>query len=921
MSKYYLIQALTVIAHATISSQSSINLQSEPSIFVFSNSTVHELSEHTILEPDNRILARDEKQFSLEDDNFTEEEKMAKIQAQIQTMEKYCEHCKKPIITNFFPASITLACIMDTSDYPYKTEIVNFYDFHIKQCLSEKRCAYHRRCFSRRYLSRVKTCFFDANDSKKCFACMLIMPEEYILETAMQCLYKSTKPYEFAYIYKALKDYDGGDIRICLSQTDAPVLYAQKIKAKIEKCQFKGKNSMLASLNFFLLNENSEDKAAVLRRFLRYSFSDSILIGKTFWSSFLNKCKDNNEIRRCLMSAVDAVSEEHALMKPIVYTFLLYTCLWYFDKTQILQLITKCIRSNKNYLLSSLKEISSIHYKHLFESDYRLNKLPSALKILNILENSIRSTTDNTLLYSYIDKKARAVSAIISVLPFTNIAVEQAPIFIYLKRLYKMKSGRKNRFHNKKYHILFCDSLLNQLQQVLLESKNASRIKSLANNIMLLKICLFYSKKYGYKVRRSSFVARIFSQLDNDFKKVSRRAKEIEKCLTVEERREILAFRIENCNSSFLLKNPMELLDKKTQKSLAEGFVNQGRSLMLEGLQIVPQICKQFCTIKQYKRFLHDLCNSPEILQCEIETMVMSDLMKECKNIPRSKAGFLPLDSVFYDLLDCENWQDNEVMMWCEKNNFVKWLRQLPNVRFCNNKMVLRNYNKFIKRHFKVILKYVLEKQRHNICVEAELVVNCWLNAVDSWEFYNESNLDIFNALAAAKNGYFHANIFYLMKRKSIKQEIANSALDKICSKHQNEPVAEKEVSVVQNKYVKLMKEWLTDNLISKCFYYFADIYKVLELQNKYIKFVKKWEETDIMLSCASLDMSIKIRSFVEKLEEIKTTEVHTLFDDVVKHATALNSIREGYADFYRAMAESLDFIPQSAIDYYYPCK
>ncbi|KAI5151816.1 hypothetical protein ENBRE01_2407, partial [Enteropsectra breve] len=198
-----------------------------------------------------------------------------------------------------------------------------------------------------------------------------------------------------------------------------------------------------------------------------------------------------------------------------------------------------------------------------------------------------------------------------------------------------------------------------------------------------------------------------------------------------------------------------------------------------------------------------------------------------------------------------------------------------------------------------------------------ELVAKCWLTAVDSDEFYYESNLDIFNALAATKNGYFHANIFYLMKRKSIKQEIANSVLDKICSHYNNELEVEQEVSESQNKYVKIMKEWLADNRFSKFYNDCAEKYEALELQNKYVKFVKKWEETDLMLTCVSLDMSVIIRSFIEKLEEIKASEVDALFNDSLKHATALNSIKERHADFYLAMAESLEFIPQKAIDFY----
>ncbi|KAI5151815.1 hypothetical protein ENBRE01_2406 [Enteropsectra breve] len=888
MHMFSLRPALIAKAHATISSRSRISSQWEPSIFAYSNFTIEEIPEYSILNADNRILEKDEKQFSLEDDNFTEEEKMAKIQVQIQTMEKHCEYCKKPIITNFFPASITLECIMGVSDYPYKTEIVNFYDFHIKQCLSDKRCAYHRRCFSSRYLPRDKTCYFLANDSKKCFACKFVMPEEYILETAMQCLYKSSKPYEFAYIYKALKDYDGGDIRICLSQTDAPVLYAQKIKAKIEKCLFKGKNSMLASLDCFLLNESSEDKADVHGRFLRYALNDSILEEKTFWITFLNKCKDSDEVIQCLMAAVDNISEEHALMKPVMQADLLYACLCTFNKTQILQLITKCICSKQNYLLSQLTVISYDKLRHFFKSDEPLNTFPSALKILNILENNINSATDNTLLYSCIDKKARAVAAIISVLPFANSALKQVPIFIYLKRLYRLPDKKNKSFRSKKEYNLFCDSFLSQLHQNFLERKYAPPVKATVNNVMLLKICMFYNKIYGYKMQHSSFLAQIFSQMDSHFQnwpESSKKLQKIQNHLSAEERREILMLRAMNSNSKISLEEPMDLLNKDTQKSLAGSFVSRRRTLCQEGLQIIPQICKQFCTDKQYKRFLNDLCYLPEILQYDLKTNFMRDISEEYKNFPRSETGFLPLHKKFYDLLGCDEWEDKDVMEWCEKNNVVDWLRSLPTPRLKKYKLYDFNHKyKFIKRHFKMIIKYVLERSENNFYLEAEVVAKCWFTTLEDRDFFFESNMDIFNALACAKNRYFHANIFYLLKSEEVKTEIACSIMDKICSHYNNGPVAEQEV---------------------------------IELQKIFVRFVKKWEETDITLSNVSMDMGVIIRSLVGKLEEIKELEVDTHFNDFAKHANALKSIRENKEDFYRVMAESLGFIPQAALDFY----
>ncbi|KAI5151216.1 hypothetical protein ENBRE01_1978, partial [Enteropsectra breve] len=886
MRMFSLRLALIAVVHATISSKSRTRSKKKPSIFAYSNSILIDLPTVPLNlssreYPPNILI-----EYSLEDDLFTEEEKMLKIKAQKEILMQNCATCKETIVTKLFPASMKLENIMGTLNYPFENEIVSTVDFHIKQC--PRKCGiFHTKCCSfycRLDTSRGRFC---GCDTSWCFDCNTSLTTESTLKTAMKCLYKSTKPYEFAYIYTALKDYDCGDIRICLSQTDAPVLYAQKIKAKIEKCQFKGKDSMIASLDFFLLNHNSENKAAILGRFLRYSLSDSFMEKRISWRAIWNKCKDNNEIRQCIISAIDTVSEENSVKEGDFYTGMLHAYFINFNEFEILQLITKCVLSKQYYLLSCLKQISSQFLRNHLEFLTYLRKLPRALRILGILENNFKTTSGSILLNGCIDKKAKAIASFI-----TTVASEQTAIYIYLKRFYKMQSKSEKSFSYKKEYMLFCESLISQLQANLSEPQNYRGFDSLKNGVEFLKICMFYSRRYGYAARESSFVARIFRQMDSDFKKDSRSAKKIEKCLTSDERREILTLRAMNCNSEYFLYEPTELLGKKTQKSLAKSVVNQGRSLMREGLQIMPQICKQFCTIKQYKHFLRDVRYSVELPNCILNKEVIGDLMEECKNIPRSETGFLPLHPKFYDLLDCENWQDNEVTMWCERNNFVKWLHSFPNVKFSGNNLVLKKHNKFIKRHFKMVLKYVLDKTENKICEEAELVAKCWLATVDCDKFYNESNLDIFNALAATKNGYFHANIFNLLKAEKIKAKIAYSVLDKICSHYNSEPVAEQEVSESQNEYVQKKKKRLTDNRFSKFYNDCAEKYEALELQNKYIKFVKKWEETDLMLTCVSLEMSVIIRSFIEKLEEIKASEVDALFNDSLKHATALNSIK-----------------------------
>ncbi|KAI5153620.1 hypothetical protein ENBRE01_3217, partial [Enteropsectra breve] len=372
--------ALIAVAHATISSESRTRSKKEPSIFAYSNSISinfpGKINKHYSRSKPSILI-----EYSLKNDCLTEEERKLKIEAQKEIMMESCAKCKKAINTEIFPASMKLESIMGTSDYPFENEIVSVVDFHIKQC--PRKCGtFHKKCCSIYYCYNTSRGYFYDYDSSFCFKCNCCLTSEYSPKTAMQCLYKSTKPYEFAYVYKTLKDYDGGDIRICLVQTDDPVLNAQKIKAKIEKCQFKGKNSMLASLDFFLLNENSEDKASILGRFLRHSLSDSILVENTFWSSFLNKCKDSNEIRQCLMMTVDTVSEEFAEKERSFYTEMLHAYFMKFNKFEILQLITKCVLSKQYYLLSCLEQNPFQPFRNPFEFLAYLRKLPGALRIL-----------------------------------------------------------------------------------------------------------------------------------------------------------------------------------------------------------------------------------------------------------------------------------------------------------------------------------------------------------------------------------------------------------------------------------------------------------------------------------------------------------------------------------------------------------
>ncbi|KAI5152041.1 hypothetical protein ENBRE01_2524 [Enteropsectra breve] len=858
-----------IVAIIFISNKSDNNSQREGSIFAYNSFAIFDSFQTENKKIQHRIPPKFNETYSVEDGALTEEEKKEKLEFQKGVMTSRCHRCRNIMSFKLFPESMRLEKIMGISEYPYETEIITSFDLHIKQCL--RKCStFHQYCYAKDFCAQSESGFFCDKDLHKCTFCGCNMTIELFSKTALKSLYKSTKPYEFAYIYKTLKRYNGGDISACLKQTTAPTANSQKIKAKVNKCQFKGKNSILASLDFVMLNANSNNKAAVLGRFMKHSLSDSILDGSSFWKDFVARCKDPDELRDCLMTAVDNVSEEFLEVDKSLYTELMYTCFKNFTNLEILHLITKCMLSKQYFLLSCLRKSSSAAWVSWHLSLQGAEKLPSAFRVLSFLENNISSTTDSILLDGCIDKRANAIAKYISAVPYESMPHEYTVIYIYLKRMYKTQSSKD--------YVHFCDSLIRHLQTDRLKSNSYSSRLTLEDGITYLKICMFYNKKYAYKMRQSSFLSCLFDYMDLDSKWESDKANIIENHISPEDCKEILALRAMNCNSRFSLEDPTELLKKKTQKSLAEKFVNNGNSLSQEGLQIVPQICKKFCKSEQYKRFLHDLCHSPVLPICAINTKVLKDLVKECKKFSRAEAGFLPLLSKCYEMLGCEKWQENEVMMWCVRNNFADWLRCHPDASYEKSRPASDYKYMLVKRHFKTILRYLLDKTGDNICVEAELVAKCWMVA------YGECNNEIFSALAAAKNGYIHANIFYMLNLKGLGSDIAKEVVDKIIKNNNNVCTEE---------------------------------HDALEAQKKYVKFVKKWEETDIILSCTSHDMSVMIRSFVATLEELKGTEVDTLFSDFVKHASALKSLKERNGEFYITMAKSLDFIPQSAIDLY----
>ncbi|KAI5149906.1 hypothetical protein ENBRE01_1186 [Enteropsectra breve] len=798
--------------------------------------------------------------YDLENWNTNEERKQAIIKSQKTVMKQSCAHCKKPMNIKLFPASITLEKLMGAAEYPYESDFVSSFNLHVRVCRA-KCLARHQHCSSVLQDKFSINGYLPECDTSNCVRCRGAFFNKNIVRTAVQCLYNSTKSYEFAYIYKTLQKYHGGDIRTSLMQTALPKEYAQHIKTNVEKCEFKGKQSILASLDYTMQHSSDDKVAEVLSRFLKYSLRDSIIDNSKFWDNYFKKM-NKSEKRQCLMSAVDFISEEFVRMKADLYGILMFLCPIYLDTEELLKLIRKCLLSEQYFLLSFLLVAPNISY---FQTQRHLlfaNNLPGVFSILRIVETSLKNPAESILLKGCIDKKAQAVARCISAKPHEHVRFGFTAIFIYLKRLYKLKSKGENACRDKKKCIEFYESLIRHILEDF-PKLDSPFLWPMVNESMFLKICIFYRKKYRYMMQQSPFLDLIFEKQDknvNIYTSFSSEKKYLE--LNEEERKEVCVLRALSYCTGVRRTIEMHSIAYETQKLLADTAIKNGRSLMREGLELVPQICKKYYKGTAYTNFLHDLCYSTQFIHCVLDDAVFRDLFKACQKYSRAETGFLPLKPRFSGALNCEKWNENDVLLWCKKTNFIEWLRCLSDSK--------AQYW-FVKRHLETILKYVLDNAGSDIRMEAELVVKCWLIASNAND--KGCNVDIFGTLAAAKNGYVHANLYFLMNRKSFGPEMAMRLLDKICSSHNKDRSGKNGVA---------------------------------ELQEKYIKFMKAWEETDIIFSCITNELVVKIRIFMDKLEEIRESRLQKLFEDFMKNPSALNSIKKNHKDFYKAMAESL---------------
>ncbi|KAI5152554.1 hypothetical protein ENBRE01_2916, partial [Enteropsectra breve] len=804
----------------------------------------------------------------------------ANIEAQIKVMEKNCELCKKPMNVDLFPASMTLEKISGISKYPYESDIVSSFDLHVRQCVCE-RVFIHQHCSSLFDSTVREDEYFYPFDSRRCNNCDKSMLNTDILQTAMKCLLNSTKSYEFAYIYKTLKKYEHNISTVILITSMEALDTAEEIKKKIEKCSFKGKRSMLASLDLYKICLTAEPSVDILCNFLQYSLGDVVKDKSSFWSHFMEEFEEDEQIREFLMKSVYFIREEHVEKKFVLCRSLIYTALENLSHADILTLISGLLLSEKYFLLSTLQEATvENQFATLNPECWGAQNLPNTFTILSIVENDIRDATKSILLSGTIDKRAEAVAKCISAKPWVDLENEYAPIFIYLKRLYKLKSKSST---NKKKEILFYENLIMHL---LVNMNEVSKLNAFYQGnelITFLKVCIFYRIKYkNIASEQSPFIAYLFelidayeSAYDSDYESEFESEWKTKIHLPVDERREVMALRAMNCNINHISDQTlMDLLDSKdTQILLAERFIKRGRSMMQEGIEYVPLIIKNNYTPEEYRQFLYDLCHSTHLPYFTLRSVILEDLSSLCKDYPVTEMGFLPLLPSFYELLDCEEWLEEDVLEWCEKANFIAFLNEHLNTTDEEIKF------KFVRRHFRMILRYVLETAGNNGRVEAELVAKCWRICSDKVNDGCEGM--IYNDMAGEKNGYFHANIYFLLNRKELGQEIGMDVMAEIHGQH------------------------VYDN---------SEMRDVIELQKKFIEYIKAWEETDIALSCDSKDISVQIRTLYDKLEEIRGTRLPALFKEIVENSNAILKLEKVNSDFYEAMAEALDFIPEAAM-------
>ncbi|KAI5152762.1 hypothetical protein ENBRE01_2987, partial [Enteropsectra breve] len=537
--------------------------------------------------PGNYIINRTQ---LFNDESFTINGKLAKIKDQAKVMGKSCLKCKKLMNAYLFPASITLEKLGGFAKYPYESDIVSTLDLHVRQCVCE-RVYLHQICSSHNSSLDRNDGYFNKYDRIKCAFCDKPALNPDIALTALKCLYNSTKPYEFAYIYKTLNKYQQ-DICSILDHSDAPLDKTDKIKENIGKCNFKGKKSMLAGLGFYQILCGRSPSINALNNFLQYSLDENGDTTFTFWEYCKEKYKRSEEVREFISEAFFLVKKEHAEKHAYLCTRVLYFYFKYLDNAEIVTLISKLLHSEQYFLLSTFQVAQFAIRYPIFRS---AEKLPNSIAILSMVEKNIKDAKDSMLLSGSINKKAEAVAKCISAKPWNVFENENAPIFIYLKRLYKLKSqsSKEAVLIDKKKEILFYESLIVHLLKNMIKSSIELPPYSIDDCFVTsLKVCIFYNKKYNFKMSQSPFIALLLQEITSscieNFLKVSN---------TKEENQEILVLKALNIGSFLFVprETEIELSKNGTQVFLAEELIKRGRFLMKEGMLYIERIRTFLC--------------------------------------------------------------------------------------------------------------------------------------------------------------------------------------------------------------------------------------------------------------------------------------------------------------------------------------
>ncbi|KAI5153687.1 hypothetical protein ENBRE01_3222, partial [Enteropsectra breve] len=687
-------------------------------------------------------------------------------------MTKKCPHCHEPLSTDLFPASLILENLMGISSLPYKNKVVSTVELHVKRCTSCRKGLYHRKCLL--FSMQDKTRKLLSISSVQCSSCGKKESRERCLFVLLKCLHNSSMPYELGYIYKILKKY-GVDLLSVLKKNNTSNTSVNKIENIVTKCQFKGRENFISSLEFYLHDKNmdsyeNDQIITVLCKYLRNTVKDPEKNKVYFWDKLFKKCADDTKIAIYIVKIIECITEEHVKEDELFCKWIVYTFFNNTNRSKSVEFISKYLFSKHYFIFNCLetataKDREGSRINRFVQS----KKLYTAAFLARIVEHGLKEMKKKSFLRERIEDQAWAAAKCYYVIPPEAGTPVRIPLFFYIKKTFKLAKVLQD---NNSREITNQYIFYNNLARSLLVNES---LKPLAEEIYLLNICMFYNRKYRSVSQQSSFLAFLFKHLSYLFSLNNKSFENLIISLSEKEFNEMIILKALNHNRKELYERFNIPLEEFNMKYAAESLVSNGRNLMYVGLETVPQLCKKHCSSDEYKRFLHDICFATQLPLCTLADEIADDLLVESTNYPVHDTGLLPLIPRFYDSLRCEAWLEKDVLQWCERNNFPELIYTLWNAADKNIKY------RFIKRHLKTILQHVLDKTGDIVSTkeQAELIVWCWGNALDGEK---ESILDVFEALAALPNGYYHANIFFLMHRAEHGTEIARRLMERIIS-------------------------------------------------------------------------------------------------------------------------------------------